>query len=269
MSTLDQWTATVCADLGLDPAAADTMTVLDLARDVAHGVARPAAPLTAYLVGVAVGRGLALPDAAGRISALAASWPRETQEPQETREPAESGAPDKDQLPERWRSRRCPRSRRRPLQVGQPGYRTLTGPNTQAAMPSSGAMSGSGGMHSSPRSATPGSARRGASRAAKGKPKKGAMGANVTGTVLGAAAEIPVSGGKIYTTAKVVVTQPARGQYEAFSAMCTHVGCIMSAVANGTIDCPCHGSQFKITNGAVVTGPAPSPLPRKQIKIVN
>ena len=87
------------------------------------------------------------------------------------------------------------------------------------------------------------------------------MGAKVTGTVLGAASEIPAGGGKIYAAAKVVVTQPARGQYEAFSAVCTHVGCIMSAVANGTIDCPCHGSQFKITNGAVIpgTGPAPSP----------
>jgi hypothetical protein len=48
--------------------------VLDLTRDVAHGVARPAAPLTAYLVGMAVGRGLPLPDAASRISALAAGW---------------------------------------------------------------------------------------------------------------------------------------------------------------------------------------------------
>ena len=52
-------------------------TVLDLTRDVAHGVARPAAPLTAYLVGVAVGRGLTLPDAAGRVSVLAASWEKE------------------------------------------------------------------------------------------------------------------------------------------------------------------------------------------------
>ncbi len=75
MNTLQEWTAAVCADLGLDPACADTTIVLDLARDVAHGVARPAAPLTAYLLGVAVGQGTALPDAAGRISALAASWP--------------------------------------------------------------------------------------------------------------------------------------------------------------------------------------------------
>jgi len=74
MSTMDQWTAAVCADLGLDPSDADLRAVLDLTRDVAHGVARPAAPLTAYLVGVAVGRGLALPDAAARISALADGW---------------------------------------------------------------------------------------------------------------------------------------------------------------------------------------------------
>jgi Domain of unknown function (DUF6457) len=74
MSTLEQWTASVCADLGLDPGAADTRAVLDLARDVAHAVARPAAPLTAYLVGMAVGRGLALPDAAARVQALAAGW---------------------------------------------------------------------------------------------------------------------------------------------------------------------------------------------------
>jgi Domain of unknown function (DUF6457) len=74
MNTLQEWTAAVCADLGLDPAAVDSSAVLDLARDVAHGVARPAAPLTAYLVGVAVGRGLTLPDATARVSALAAGW---------------------------------------------------------------------------------------------------------------------------------------------------------------------------------------------------
>jgi hypothetical protein len=80
MSTLEEWMAAVCADLGLEPAATDTRAVLDLARDVAHGVARPAAPLTAYLVGVAVGRGLRLPDAAARVQALAAGWRPEKQE---------------------------------------------------------------------------------------------------------------------------------------------------------------------------------------------
>ena len=99
--------------------------------------------------------------------------------------------------------------------------------------------------------------------------KKDAMGSTATGTVLAAASEIPVGGGKIFTAAKVVVTQPVSGQYLGFSAVCTHVGCIVNEVANGTIDCPCHGSEFKITTGAVVTGPAPSPLPKKQIKIVN
>ena len=89
------------------------------------------------------------------------------------------------------------------------------------------------------------------------------------GTVLGQASDIPVGGGAIYTAAKVVVTQPASGQYKAFSAVCTHVGCIVNKVTNGTIDCPCHGSEFKINTGAVVTGPAPAPLPKKQITIVN
>ncbi len=82
------------------------------------------------------------------------------------------------------------------------------------------------------------------------------------------ASEIPVGGGKIYTAARVVVTQHAAASTRR-SARCTRVGCIMSKVANGTIDCPCHGSEFKITTGAVVTGPAPAPLPKKQIKIVN
>ena len=142
------------------------------------------------------------------------------------------------------------------------------GTQGQGTMATSGTMSGQGTMSNQggamPSSPAPASSSRqggGQSQA----PKK----AKATGMVLGAASDIPVGGGKIYKAAKVVVTQPARGQYKAFSAVCTHVGCIMSEVANGTIDCPCHGGQFKITNGAVVAGPPPSPLPARQVKVVN
>jgi hypothetical protein len=76
VNTLDEWAAAVCGELGLDPAALDPRLVLDLARDVAHGVARPAAPLTAYLLGVAVGQGQPPAEAAARISQLAAQWIR-------------------------------------------------------------------------------------------------------------------------------------------------------------------------------------------------
>jgi Rieske Fe-S protein len=137
-----------------------------------------------------------------------------------------------------------------------------SGGSTSSAMPGSG-----GGMQASP-TASP-TASPSASGAGGSKPKKGPMGPKASGTVLGTASEIPVGGGKIFAAARVVVTQPVRGQYKGFSAVCTHVGCILSEVADGTIDCPCHGSEFKITNGAVVTGPAPSPLPKKQIKVVD
>jgi hypothetical protein len=62
--------------LGLDPSEGSVKPVLDLARDVAHSVLRPAAPVTAYLLGVAVGRGADPATAAARLSALAQSWDR-------------------------------------------------------------------------------------------------------------------------------------------------------------------------------------------------
>lgn len=78
MTTLDDWTVSACADLGIDPASVDVRLILDLARDAAHQVDRPAAPVTAYLLGVAVGRGMAADAAAARLHALAEGWPSPT-----------------------------------------------------------------------------------------------------------------------------------------------------------------------------------------------
>jgi Rieske Fe-S protein len=80
------------------------------------------------------------------------------------------------------------------------------------------------------------------------------------GPVLGAVSDVPVGGGKVFTDAKIVVTQPSAGQFKAFTAVCTHAGCVVAKVENNTIDCPCHGSKFSVTDGSVVGGPAPSPL---------
>jgi Domain of unknown function (DUF6457) len=75
VTTLDRWTEAACAELGLRPDDVAIRAILDLARDVAHQVERPAAPLTAFLLGLAVGQGAALDDAAGRLRDLAARWP--------------------------------------------------------------------------------------------------------------------------------------------------------------------------------------------------
>ncbi|GAB3475727.1 DUF6457 domain-containing protein [Nocardiopsis coralliicola] len=73
--TLVEWAREVSAELGLDEEAtkADVDRILDLARDAAHSVARPAAPLTAYLLGIAVGRGADPAEAAAALSRLALS----------------------------------------------------------------------------------------------------------------------------------------------------------------------------------------------------
>ncbi|MFC5996775.1 ubiquinol-cytochrome c reductase iron-sulfur subunit [Pseudonocardia hispaniensis] len=87
------------------------------------------------------------------------------------------------------------------------------------------------------------------------------------GEVLVAAADVPVGGGVILADRGVVVTQPATGDFHAFSSTCTHQGCTVAKVADGTIDCPCHGSRFDATTGAVVAGPAPRPLPSQAITV--
>ncbi|MGW2109051.1 Rieske (2Fe-2S) protein [Streptomyces sp. NPDC001948] len=87
------------------------------------------------------------------------------------------------------------------------------------------------------------------------------------GTALARTADIPEGGGKIFADQGVVVTQPKAGEFKAFSSKCTHQGCAVSGVADGTIDCPCHGSRFDASTGAVKHGPATEPLPAMTITV--
>jgi Rieske Fe-S protein len=87
------------------------------------------------------------------------------------------------------------------------------------------------------------------------------------GEKLGPASDVPVGGGKIYGDQQVVVTQPTQGSFEGFGAVCTHQGCLVSTVSDGTINCACHGSRFSIKDGSVVNGPASSPLPKVKVKV--
>ncbi|MFJ9639785.1 Rieske (2Fe-2S) protein [Streptomyces sp. NPDC101178] len=87
------------------------------------------------------------------------------------------------------------------------------------------------------------------------------------GQQLAATSDIPVGGGTVFKEQKVVVTQPEEGEFKAFSAVCTHAQCLVSTVSDGTINCPCHGSKFSITDAAVEAGPATRPLPAEQITV--
>jgi Rieske Fe-S protein len=80
-------------------------------------------------------------------------------------------------------------------------------------------------------------------------------------------ADVPVGGGAIFPLNRLVVTQRSTGQFQAFSAICTHEGCTVNQVADGTINCPCHGSRFSISDGSVVKGPATHPLHPRSITV--
>lgn len=86
-------------------------------------------------------------------------------------------------------------------------------------------------------------------------------------TALAATSQVPDGGGKIIDGKNIVITQPEPGSFKAFTAICTHEGCIVNIVSDGTIDCPCHGSKFSIKNGSVVHGPATRPLAAIAIKV--
>jgi Rieske Fe-S protein len=95
----------------------------------------------------------------------------------------------------------------------------------------------------------------------------GAGSAGGAANVLASTSAVPVGGGTILTAQRIVITQPQAGAYHAFTAICTHQGCIVNSVSGGTINCPCHGSKYSIVNGSVVNGPAPLPLAAVSIKV--
>lgn len=80
------------------------------------------------------------------------------------------------------------------------------------------------------------------------------------------ASEIPVGSGKIFADRNIVVTQPTQGEFMAFSAECTHMGCRLARVNGDAIECTCHGSRFNL-NGSVKTGPASAPLSRRNVTV--
>ncbi|QOC91668.1 Rieske (2Fe-2S) protein [Micromonospora craniellae] len=145
----------------------------------------------------------------------------------------------------------CCRSRRAMLAgTGAVGVATLTGCATY------------GQPTSAPPPPPPPAANPSADPSSSGAPDAGG-GPSALATL----ADIPVGGGQIYADAGVVITQPTAGTIKAYSATCTHQGCTVTAVTNGTIVCACHNSVFDIADGSVRSGPAGSPLPAANVSV--
>jgi Rieske Fe-S protein len=125
--------------------------------------------------------------------------------------------------------------------------------------------SNSGGVNA-PQGSQPAETDSAPTASASGASASGAAGGNAP-AALASTSQVPVGGGTILTAKKIVITQPQSGTFKAFTAVCTHAGCTVGSVSGGTINCPCHGSRFNIANGAVVNGPAASPLAAISIKV--
>lgn len=101
-------------------------------------------------------------------------------------------------------------------------------------------------------------------------PENGDASAGPTAPVdLGAAAAVPVGGARLYREDRLVVSQPAKGEFKCFSAKCTHAGCVLTGIEKQQSTCPCHGSRFDVTTGEVIQGPASDPLPEVPVKAEN
>ena len=109
------------------------------------------------------------------------------------------------------------------------------------------------------------SAAEGANDAASGEDDGGSE--EQTTKSVAAVADVPVGGGLILKKQGVVLTQPTKGKIKAFSTACTHAGCAVTKINDGTINCPCHGSKFAIEDGAPTDGPAKTPLEKVSVTV--
>lgn len=100
-----------------------------------------------------------------------------------------------------------------------------------------------------------------------GSETSGDAGAGAGAGALAATSDIPVGGCAVFAEQKCVVTQPSKGDFKAFTSVCTHQGCTVSAATDGVIPCSCHGSQFSIEDGSVLQGPATAPLAEVAITV--
>ena len=87
------------------------------------------------------------------------------------------------------------------------------------------------------------------------------------GTFLVDAADVPVEGCFVVARASTVVTQPTEGEFKAFSGVCTHKHCFLASSEQGFIPCRCHGSQFSLTDGSVLQGPAEDALEEYEVTV--
>ncbi|MDG4860758.1 Rieske (2Fe-2S) protein [Streptomyces sp. T-3] len=84
---------------------------------------------------------------------------------------------------------------------------------------------------------------------------------------LGAADEVPAGGAKLYREQRLLVNRTNDDKYTAFSAQCTHAGCVLDKIEKDEGNCPCHHSRFNVKTGEVVKGPATVPLPEIPVRV--
>jgi len=141
------------------------------------------------------------------------------------------------------------------------GLVALTGGGAALAACSAGAEVAAPSASSAAPSASASSASPSASASASASPSASASGSAPapSGPSI-ATSEVPVGGGVILEDADYVITQPSKGEFKAFSKICTHQGCPVTEVAGDSIVCKCHGSRFSIEDGSVTNPPANKPL---------